>query len=168
MRFIHWTPTAPLTFLLATLAAAAAHAQVPAPSPVAASDGVMVIPGADTRAGFAKGTPLYEGAAYKIHASRRDGPGTAEIHGRDTDIFYILEGTATLVTGGRAVDPTTTAPDEVRAPRLEGGTVRQLAKGDIVVVPNGVTHWFRDVQGPFLYYTVKVTGPAVPAAGGTK
>ena len=46
-----------------------------------------------------------------------------------------------------------------------GQTVRQLAKGDIVVVPSGVTHWFRDVQGPFLYYTVKVTGPAVPVAG---
>jgi mannose-6-phosphate isomerase-like protein (cupin superfamily) len=162
MRCIHWTPTAPLTCLLAILAAGTAQAQAPA----AGSDGVMLIPGADTRAGFAKGTPLYEGPAYKIHASRRDGPGTAEIHGKDTDIFYILEGTATLVTGGTAVDARTTGPDEIRAPRLEGGTVRQLAKGDIVVVPSGVTHWFRDVQGPFLYYTVKVTGPAValPAA----
>ena len=128
----------------------------------------MLIPGADTRAGFAKGTPLYEGPAYKIHASRRDGPGGAEIHGRDTDIFYILEGTATLVTGGKAVDARTTGPDEIRAPRLEGGTVRQLAKGDIVVVPSGVTHWFRDVQGPFLYYTVKVTGPAVARPGAAR
>jgi mannose-6-phosphate isomerase-like protein (cupin superfamily) len=153
---IHWTPTAPLTCLLAILAAGPAGAQAPA----AASDGVMLIPGADTRAGFAKGTPLYEGPAYKIHASRRDGPGGAEIHGRDTDIFYVLEGTATLVTGGKAVDARTTGPDEIRAPRLEGGTERRLAKGDIVVVPSGVTHWFRDVQGPFLYYTVKVSGPA--------
>ena len=136
--------------------AASAGAQVATP-PRPAPDGVLLIPGADTRAGFAKGTPLYEGAAYKIHASRRDGPGGAEIHGRDTDIFYVLEGTATLVTGGRAVDPKTTAPDEIRAPSLEGGTARTLAKGDIVVVPAGVTHWFRDVTGPFLYYTVKVT-----------
>jgi glc operon protein GlcG len=120
----------------------------------------MLIPGADTRAGFAKGMPLYEGAAYKIHASRRDGPGGAEIHGRDTDIFYILDGTATLVTGGKAVDPKTTGPDEIRAPSLEGGQSRTLAKGDIVVIPHGVPHWFKEVTGPFLYYTVKVTGEA--------
>jgi mannose-6-phosphate isomerase-like protein (cupin superfamily) len=165
MRFLSTTSIAPsLAVLIAALATGTAQAQAPA----AGRDGVMLIPGADTRAGFAKGTPLYEGAAYKIHASRRDGPGTAEIHGRDTDIFYILEGTATLVTGGRVVDPKTTGPDEVRAPRLEGGTVRELAKGDIVVVPSGVTHWFRDVQGPFLYYTVKVTGPAVPIGGAAK
>jgi mannose-6-phosphate isomerase-like protein (cupin superfamily) len=143
--------------VLGLILAAPAWAQVAAP-PRPAPDGVMLIPGADTRAGFATGRPLYEGAAYKIHASRRDGPGGAEIHSRDTDIFYILEGTATLVTGGKAVDPKTTAPDEIRAPRLEGGTSRTLAKGDIVVIPAGVTHWFKDVQGPFLYYTVKVTG----------
>jgi mannose-6-phosphate isomerase-like protein (cupin superfamily) len=166
MRFIHAMFTAPLTVLLATLGAGAAHAQTPAPA--ADRDGVMLISGATTRAGFEKGTPLYEGAAYKIHASRRDGRGTAELHGRDTDIFYILEGTATLVTGGKTVEAKTIGPDEVRAPRLEGGTVRELAKGDIVVVPNGVTHWFRDVKGPLLYYTVKVAGPAVPIGGTAK
>ncbi len=137
--------------------AASARAQAVSSPGRTGSDGVMVIPGADTRAGFAKGTPLFEGEAYKIHASRRDGPGGAEVHGRDTDIFYILEGTATLVTGGTPVDPKTTAPDEIRAPSLDGGTSRTLAKGDIIVIPHGVSHWFKDVQGPFLYYTVKVT-----------
>ena len=127
---------------------------------------MILIGGATTRDGFVKGRPLIETGAYKVHASRRDGPGTAEVHGRDTDIFYVLEGTATLVTGGRTVDGKTTAPDEIRAPRLEGGTTRALAKGDIVIVPSGVPHWFRDVQAPFLYYTVKVTGPAPPAGSG--
>jgi glc operon protein GlcG len=119
-----------------------------------------VIAGDTTRAGFAKGTPLYEGAAFKVHASRREGPGGSEVHARDTDIFYVLEGTATLVTGGRVQDAKTTAPGEVRGAGIEGGTARPLAKGDIVIVPNGVAHWFRDVTGPFLYYTVKVTAPA--------
>ena len=41
---------------------------------------------------------------YKIHASRREGPGVAEIHTRDTDIAYVIHGSATLVTGGTAVD----------------------------------------------------------------
>jgi uncharacterized protein GlcG (DUF336 family) len=128
--------------------------------------GVILIDGATTRDAFVKGRPLIETGAYKVHASRRDGPGGAEIHGRDTDIFYILEGTATLVTGGKTVDPKTTAPDEIRGPSLDGGTTRSVAKGDIVIIPAGVPHWFKTVQGPFLYYTVKVTGPI--AAGGMK
>jgi glc operon protein GlcG len=139
-----------------------APAQAPAPPP-AGADGVTVISGETTRAGFAKGTPLIETAQYKVHASRRDGPGTAEIHGRDIDIFYVLEGTATLITGGRAVDAKTTAPDEVRAPSLDGGTARSVARGDVIIVPNGVPHWFKEVKGPFLYYTVKV--PAQTATG---
>ena len=83
-------------------------------------DGV-ILTGDATRDGFAKGRPLIETAAYKVHASRRDGPGTAEVHGRDIDIFYVLEGTATLVTGGSTVDAKTTAPDEMRAPSSRAG-----------------------------------------------
>ena len=138
---------------IATVAASALQAPAAAPAP---GDGVTIITGDTTRAGFAKGTPLIETAAYKVHASRRDGPGTAEIHARDIDIFYVLEGSATLLTGGRVVDGKTTAPDEVRGPSLDGGTPRTVAKGDVIIVPNGVPHWFKAVQGPFLYYTVKV------------
>ena len=47
---------------------------------------MILIGGATTRDGFVKGRPLIE-TARKAHASRRDGPGTAEVHGRDTDIF---------------------------------------------------------------------------------
>ena len=160
---IRFTPSLLTPVVLGLSLAVPAGAQRPATQPVAGEGGVIVIAGADTRAGFAKGTPLYEGPAYKVHASRREGPGGVEVHARDTDIFYILEGTATLITGGRAVDAKASGPDEMRGTRIEGGTARPLAKGDIVIVPNGVAHWFRDVTGPFLYYTVKVTGPA-PAA----
>jgi mannose-6-phosphate isomerase-like protein (cupin superfamily) len=137
--------------------AASAHAQGAAPQPSA--DGVTIISGDTTRAGFAKGGPLIETANYKVHTSRREGPGTAEVHARDIDIFYVLEGSATLVTGGRPVDAKTTAPDEVRAPSIDGGTTRAVAKGDVIIIHNGVPHWFKEVKGPFLYYTVKVPTP---------
>jgi len=141
---------------------AAPAAAAPAPD----GDGVILIGGATTREGFVKGRPLIETAAYKVHASRRDAPGIVEVHARDTDIFYVLDGTATLVTGGRTIDARTTAPDEIRGARIEGGTTRPLARGDVVIIPSGVPHWFRDVQAPFLYYTVKVTGPAPTAGSG--
>jgi len=108
-------------------------------------------------AAFAKGAPLLENDLYKIHASRRDSAGQAEVHTRDTDILYVLEGTAGFVTGGQVVDATEVAPDEIRGPRIEGGTRRDLAPGEVVVVPNGTPHWFESVPGPFVYYVVKVT-----------
>lgn len=115
------------------------------------------IPSAAVAAAFVKGQPLLETAAYKIHASRRDAAGMAEVHGRDTDIIYVLDGTATLVTGGEVIGSRTTARDEMRGESIRGGEVQRLAKGDVVVVPNGVPHWFSDVQAPFLYYVVKTT-----------
>lgn len=105
---------------------------------------------------FVKGMPLIEVENYKVHASHRDGPGMAEIHERDTDIVYVLEGTATLVTGGDAVDAKTTAPEEIRGAAIRGGSERRLIKGDVVIIPNGVPHWFKEVPGPFNYYVVKV------------
>lgn len=110
-------------------------------------------------AAFARGAPLTENGRYKIHASRRDAPGVGEIHVADTDILYVLSGSATFVTGGRLVDPTTIAPNELRGPRIEGGETRTIAAGDVVVVPNGTPHWFQAVAGPVTYYVVKVTDP---------
>lgn len=108
-------------------------------------------------AAFAKGMPLIENSEFKIHASRRDSPGVAEIHAKDTDIIHVLEGSATFVTGGKAIDARTIAPDELRGREIEGGQSRRIAKGDVIVVPNGVPHWFKQVDGPLLYYVVKVT-----------
>jgi glc operon protein GlcG len=105
---------------------------------------------------FTKGRPLIEVEDYKIHASRRDSAGIAEIHTRDTDIVYVLKGSATLVTGGTPVGVKSIGPEELRGSAIEGGDTRQLVRGDVVVIPNGVPHWFKQVKAPFLYYVVKV------------
>ena len=109
------------------------------------------------QAAFAKGSPLIEVEDYKIHASRRESrTGLAEIHTRDTDIIYVLQGSATLVTGGKAVAAKSTGPEELRGSEIEGGESREITVGDVVVVPNGTPHWFKQVRGPLLYYVVKV------------
>ena len=107
-------------------------------------------------AAFAKGAPLIEVAGYKIHASRRAEPGKAEVHERDTDIIYVLDGTATFVTGGKSVDAKMVATNEFRGSMIDGGETRELKKGDVVIVPKGTPHWFKRVEGAFLYYVVKV------------
>ena len=149
------------------IAAAAAAAFEKGPMTMAGDQPVAFLDMKQVATAFAKGVPLLENGEYKIHASRRDAPGMAEVHVRDTDIVYVLEGSATLVTGGAVVSGRTTATDEIRGASIAGGDTRQLAKGDVVVVPNGTPHWFRDVKGPLLYYVVKVTSPEV-IAGGTR
>ncbi len=105
---------------------------------------------------FAAGRPLVEQFNYKVHASRRTEPGEAEIHRKDTDIIYVLEGTALLVTGGEALEPRETAPEEVRGRTIAGGTERRISSGDLIIVPENTPHWFKEVSKPFLYYVVKV------------
>jgi len=113
-----------------------------------------------TEEGFEKGSVLFDGdhggRNYMVHASRRDGPGLVEVHTNDTDILYVLKGSATVVTGGNMVDGKPVAADEIRGKEITGGDTRQLVHGDAMIIPNGVPHWFKSVQGPFLYFVVKV------------
>ncbi len=109
----------------------------------------------DVATAFAKDGTLAENSGYKVNASRRDGPGQAEIHTRATDVIYVVEGTATFITGGKAIDPKEVAPNEIRGRAIEGGEAHQITKGDVVVVPAGVPHWFKEVRGPFLYFVCK-------------
>jgi glc operon protein GlcG len=125
----------------------------------AADNAVSYYDSKTVAAAFAKGAVLSNGAGgrnYMVHASRREGAGEAEVHAKDTDIIYVLDGSATFVTGGTVVDPKTTAPDEVRGREVRQGETRQLAKGDVIIVPNGTPHWFKEVAPPFTYYVVKV------------
>ena len=121
---------------------------------------VTFLPGKDVVAAFAVGKPLLEVAEYKVHASRREGPGLAEVHDDETDVIYVLGGTATIVTGGVVVEPQRTAPHELRGKAIDGGQARELVAGDVMVVPQGTPHWFQKVAPPFTYYVVKVVhGP---------
>ena len=140
--------------LFVALVAAAVAAQT---ASGAAPETTRFFRATEVNASFAKSGALVEADGYKIHTSRRDAPGIVEIHAKDTDIFYLLDGSATFVTGGTAVGQTNTAPGEIRAKEIKGGESRRVGKGDIIIVPTGVPHQFKEVNGPLLYYVVKVT-----------
>ena len=113
---------------------------------------------------FAKGAVLvgedermmHANRNYMVHASHREAAGVAEVHELDTDIIYVLKGTATFVTGGTAVDTKTIAPHEIRGTTIKDGETRQIVPGDVIIVPNGVPHWFKEIPSPLDYYVVKV------------
>ncbi|MCI0563656.1 MAG: heme-binding protein, partial [Nitrososphaera sp.] len=121
-----------------------------------ASSEVTYIESKKVAEGFAKGAVLvgndevmmHASRNYMVHTSRREAPGMAEIHELDTDIIYVLDGSATFITGGTAVDTKPTAPNEIRGTSIQDGQVHHLSKGDVVIVPSGTPHWFKEVQGP--------------------
>jgi hypothetical protein len=85
-------------------------------------------------------------------------PGDAILHETSvTEIYYMLEGTGTLVTGGTLVDqrsagvsPNTKRPN-YRGSRIEGGTSRRVVPGDIVIIPGKVPHWWSTLDGDIRY-----------------
>jgi glc operon protein GlcG len=135
---------------------------------------VIYFPKQTVDASFARSTPvhqspvLYDGDHdahhYRIATSRRYKPSNVEMHMKDTDIMYVLQGSATIVTGGQleGITPAAKLPngslapaDEIRALEIVGGDSRHLAAGDVIIIPNGVGHQFTKVEGPFLYLVVK-------------
>jgi mannose-6-phosphate isomerase-like protein (cupin superfamily) len=80
---------------------------------------------------------------YPRHAtmlSFRARDGVAELHENFADLFYVLDGRATLVTGGNVVGGQTIAPGEIRGASIEGGVRQELRAGDVAHVPAGVPH----------------------------
>jgi len=123
------------------------------------ASGVIFFPKDQVSQSFAKGATLYDGNPernYRVHIFHRDKPGEVEVHNKDTDIFYILEGSATFATGGTVVGGKETAPSEVRVASMEGGVARVLSKGDVIIIPANVPHWFKEIQQPVTYFVVKV------------
>jgi glc operon protein GlcG len=94
---------------------------------------------ADIDAKFAGGGLLVDTPRYKLDAGRRTGAGPVELHDTVTDIMRVVEGEATVVTGGNG-----------------NTTTHQLRAGDVLVIPEGVPHQFTAVSDPFLYFVVKV------------
>ena len=101
------------------------------------------------------GSALVEEADFKVMASRRDKPGQSEVHATETDIFVVIDSQATIVVGGRMIDPRETAPGEIRGGGIEGGTDYLLEKGVVLTVPRNTPHWVRETQPGFRYFVVK-------------
>lgn len=111
-------------------------------------------------AAFERGATLFNESqtlGVRVNASRRDQPGEAEIHQRDTDVFYIVTGAATFVSGGEIDDSHVESDGEIRGRAIRGGKTESVAAGDVLVIPRGVPHWFREIQSPVTYHVVKAT-----------
>jgi mannose-6-phosphate isomerase-like protein (cupin superfamily) len=101
-----------------------------------------------------------KGQNYAAMVARRTAPDRSEVHKTRMDIWYVVEGGGTLVTGGSLVEPTETEPNELRGSGISGGDERRISKGDFVTIPAGVPHWIRSIDGKEIIYLVVKVAPS--------
>jgi len=87
-------------------------------------------------------------------------------HDQVTEVYTIIEGSGTMVTGGKMANPERLKPDDntvkvlvgpsMRGGALEGGESRKVGPGDMIIVPAGLPHWFSSIDGAIRYSVVRV------------
>ena len=118
--------------------------------------------------GGGKADDLHGGAGTQLRVAvvhERDKPAAvAEIHDASDDVYYVLEGAATLTLGGRLEAPREIEAGEWRGPGISGGRTFEIKKGDLVVVPRGTPHSRSTAGREFSMLLVKVWAEPLPAA----
>jgi mannose-6-phosphate isomerase-like protein (cupin superfamily) len=98
-----------------------------------------------------------------IQHEKNSTPANAELHDTSDDVYYVLEGSATLTLGGTLDTPKEVEPGEWRGPHITGGQKVEIAKGDLVVVPRGTPHQRSTLNQDFTMILIKVYAEPRPA-----
>jgi mannose-6-phosphate isomerase-like protein (cupin superfamily) len=122
----------------------------------AGSPAVTFVDREKVAASLARGGDLVKAQDLIVMGAHRNGTGQVEVHDKETDVMYVVDGEATIITGGTMVGGKVTAPGQSRGTDIQGGHSQRLAKGDVVVIPAGIPHWFKEVPQSISYYVVKV------------
>ncbi len=93
--------------------------------------------------------------AFPWQINYRTGNTPASIHKHEMELIEVLAGSCTFITGGTLVDAKDSGAN-INGTAIQGGAAQKLAKGDRIMVPPGVAHWYSDVQGEFVGATLHV------------
>lgn len=155
-----------------TLLAAMAMAQQPAPPPAqavktytSAADITTLIAKAKSERTSNQPTVtenILRVPPYNASLEYRASVGPAAVHEKEAEFFYVIDGSATMVTGGKLVDEKRNG-DNLTGTAIEGGSPRNVAKGDFIVVPENTAHWFSNINGTLVLMSLHVPRP-VPSA----
>jgi quercetin dioxygenase-like cupin family protein len=123
------------------------------------NSGVIHVDAEKVAAALAKGGSLVTAPDLIVSGTHREVAAQVELHDKETDVFYVVDGAATFVTGGQMVGGKMTRPGQWSGSEITGGETHQVVKGDVYVVPAGVPHWFKEVPTSISYFVVKVLKP---------
>jgi mannose-6-phosphate isomerase-like protein (cupin superfamily) len=163
MRHLIRSSTIATSLFLAALTPAVAQQSAPPPAPAPGTPGTYVLGGelaGQLKASIAQPADpaVAEIAAnnqYQIHEVHRGKSGPPAIHHGWTEMHFILEGSGTLVTGGKIVSSPT-------GNIIEGGVSHEVKKGDAIVIPSETPHWYSKVDGNVKYLEVRFVAPTEP------
>jgi mannose-6-phosphate isomerase-like protein (cupin superfamily) len=100
-------------------------------------------------------------APYNANLEYRAAVGPAAVHEKEAEMFYVIDGSATLVTGGKLVNEKRANPENLNGTAIENGKSQAVAKGDFVIVPENTPHWFSAINGTLVLMSLHV-----PRTGG--
>ena len=107
-----------------------------------------------------------EGLQMRIavqHSKNEPAPG-GEAHDKADDIYYVVDGSATLTIGGKLDEPKEISPGEWRGPRIIGGQTVEAKKGDLIMVPRGTPHQRSTTAQDYTIILIKVLAEPQRAA----
>jgi mannose-6-phosphate isomerase-like protein (cupin superfamily) len=102
-------------------------------------------------------------APYNVNMEHRvNMPQNASIHDKEAELFYVVDGGGTIVTGGKLTNASKQNADNSTGSGIEGGTSKKIAKGDFILVPEGTPHWFSAIDGELTLMSLHLprTAPA--------
>jgi len=152
------------------LTASAAFAQQP-PAPAAAAASRTMVSAADVTALIAKAKAerkdnqallaqsMIQLAPYNVSLEYRAAVANAAVHETEAELFYVIDGSATLVTGGKLTNENRTNAANLSGSGIEGGVSRRVAKGDFIMVPEGTPHWFSAIEGTVTLMSLHLPHP---------
>jgi mannose-6-phosphate isomerase-like protein (cupin superfamily) len=100
--------------------------------------------------------PILTLAPYSANLEYRAIVGPAAVHEKEAEMFYVIEGAGTLVTGGKLKDERRTNPENLTGSAIEGGESRHVAKGDFFIVAENVPHWYSAIEGTLVLMSLHV------------
>jgi len=101
---------------------------------------------------------ILRAAPYNASLEYRASVGPAAVHEKEAEFFYVIDGSATMVTGGKLVEEKRNG-DYLSGTGIEGGTPRSVAKGDFIVVPENTAHWFSAINQTLVLMSLHVPRP---------
>ena len=101
-------------------------------------------------------------APYNVSLEYRAAVANAAVHDKEAELFYVVDGSATLVTGGKLKEEKRTNAENSSGSGIDGGVTRRVAKGDFIMVPEGTPHWFSAIDGTVVLMSLHL--PRAPKA----
>ncbi len=89
-------------------------------------------------------------APYNVNLEYRVSGAPAAVHEKEAEVFYVVEGGATMVTGGKLTGEKRTSPANLGGDGITGGVTRKISKGDFLIVPENTPHQITAVEGSAL------------------